>query len=89
MARFDLNMSFVTCRSDYHIRRPGLRYFSIEFVAAQGHYRELSGLTEIAERCHLDSAYLCRLFAQSDYQSPYDYLTRLKRIYAAGAVADT
>src|SRR5271165_6339627 len=31
------------CRPDYHIRRPGLRYFSIEFVAAGAGSLTLSG----------------------------------------------
>jgi len=49
----------------------------------QTNYLELQGLAEIADRCHLDASYLCRLFDRFDYESPYQYLTRLKMIYAA------
>ena len=49
----------------------------------QNHYLELRGLAEIAARCRLDASYLCRLFDRFDYESPYQYLTRLKMIYAA------
>jgi AraC-like DNA-binding protein len=52
-----------------------------DFIA--GHFLELSGLSEIAERCQLDAAYLCRLFSRFDYESPYEYLTRLKMFHAA------
>jgi AraC-like DNA-binding protein/quercetin dioxygenase-like cupin family protein len=47
------------------------------------HYLDLSGLTEIAGQCQVDPAYLCRLFGRFDYESPYQYLTRLKMIHAA------
>jgi AraC-like DNA-binding protein len=49
----------------------------------QNHYLQLRGLAEIATQCHLDAAYLCRLFDRFDYESPYQYLTRLKMIHAA------
>jgi AraC-like DNA-binding protein len=47
------------------------------------HYLELFSLAEIADQCHLDSAYLCRLFSRFDDESPYEYLTRLKMMHAA------
>ncbi|MCP4609610.1 MAG: AraC family transcriptional regulator [Planctomycetes bacterium] len=40
-------------------------------------------LDQIAEDCHIDSAYLCRLFKRFDNQSPYQYLMRLKMNVAA------
>jgi AraC-like DNA-binding protein/quercetin dioxygenase-like cupin family protein len=46
-------------------------------------YLQFTGLTEIAESCQLDAAYLCRLFRRFDHESPYQYLTRLKMIHAA------
>jgi AraC-like DNA-binding protein len=52
-----------------------------QFIA--DHYLKLQGLTEIAEQCHLDASYLCRLFERFDYESPYQYLTRLKMLHAA------
>ena len=47
------------------------------------HYLEVKGLAEIADRCHIDPAYLCRLFGRFDHQSPYRYLLRLKMQHAA------
>lgn len=49
----------------------------------ESHYLELGGLAETAERCHVDAAYLCRLYARFDYQSPYQHLLRLKMRRAA------
>lgn len=43
----------------------------------------LRSLDQIAEECRIDSAYLCRLFKRFDYQSPYQYLMRLKMNAAA------
>jgi len=47
------------------------------------HYLQLQGLAEVAACCHVDAAYLCRLFGRYDHQSPYQYLTRLKMRAAA------
>ncbi len=52
-----------------------------KFIAE--HYLQLQGLAEIADQCQLDGSYLCRLFERFDYESPYQYLTRLKMIHAA------
>jgi AraC-like DNA-binding protein/quercetin dioxygenase-like cupin family protein len=52
-----------------------------EFVEA--HYLELHGLADLADRCRIDPAYLCRLFAKFHHQSPYQYLTLLKMRHAA------
>jgi AraC-like DNA-binding protein len=49
----------------------------------EDHYLELTGLTEVAEKCHLDAAYLCRLFDRFGHESPYHYLMRLKMMHAA------
>jgi len=43
----------------------------------------LRSLAEIAGHCHVDAAYLCRLFRRFDDQSPYQYLIRLKMAAAA------
>ena len=40
-------------------------------------------LRQIAEECHVDAAYLCRLFQRYDRQSPYQFLMRLKMNRAA------
>lgn len=47
------------------------------------HYLELTSLEEIGKTCHVDPAYICRLFKRFDQQSPYQYLLRLRMNYAA------
>jgi AraC-like DNA-binding protein len=43
----------------------------------------LRTLEQIAADCHVNDAYLCRLFRRYDHQSPYQYLLRLKMNHAA------
>jgi len=47
------------------------------------HFLRLRTLEEIASECHLETAYLCRLFRRYDSQPPYQYLLRLKILHAA------
>jgi len=47
------------------------------------HFGRLHSLEQVAEECHVDTAYLCRLFRRFDQQSPYQFLTRLKMNAAA------
>jgi AraC-like DNA-binding protein/quercetin dioxygenase-like cupin family protein len=47
------------------------------------HSLRLRTLEQIADECHVNSAYLCRLFRRYDDQSPYQYLLRLKMNIAA------
>lgn len=49
----------------------------------EDHPLGLHSLDEIALQCHVDPAYLCRLFRRFDHQSPYQYLLRLKMRHAA------
>ena len=49
----------------------------------QEHSHRLRTLEETAKECHVDTAYLCRLFRRYDHQSPYLFLTRLKMNAAA------
>lgn len=46
-------------------------------------FQRLKTLDQIAAECHLDAAYLCRLFQRYDHQSPYKFLMRLKMNLAA------
>jgi AraC-like DNA-binding protein/quercetin dioxygenase-like cupin family protein len=46
-------------------------------------FQRLKTLEQIAGECHLDPAYLCRLFQRYDHQSPYRFLMRLKMNLAA------
>jgi AraC-like DNA-binding protein len=48
------------------------------------HYLRLRTLEQIARECHVNNAYLCRLFRRYDNRSPYQYLLRLKMNHAAG-----
>jgi AraC-like DNA-binding protein len=54
----------------------------------QTHYAQLKTLAQIAKQCHLDPAYLCRLFRRYDHQTPYQFLMRLKMNQAAGRLLD-
>jgi AraC-like DNA-binding protein len=44
----------------------------------------IRSVNELAERCGVDAAYLCRLFRRFDHESPYKKLIRLKMHEAAG-----
>jgi AraC-like DNA-binding protein len=46
-------------------------------------FQRLKSLEQLAGECHLDAAYLCRLFQRYDHQSPYKFLMRLKMNLAA------
>jgi AraC-like DNA-binding protein len=47
------------------------------------HFMRLKNLQQIAAECHVNGAYLCRLFRRFDHQSPYQFLLRLKMNEAA------
>jgi AraC-like DNA-binding protein/quercetin dioxygenase-like cupin family protein len=47
------------------------------------HSLRLRTLEQVASECHVNNAYLCRLFRRYDNQSPYQYLLRLKMNQAA------
>jgi AraC-like DNA-binding protein len=49
----------------------------------QEHFQRLRTLEQSAGECHVDTAYLCRLFRRFDHQSPYQFLMRLKMNAAA------
>lgn len=46
-------------------------------------FLNLHTLEQVASQCHMDKAYLCRLFQRYDHQSPYQFLLRLKMNDAA------
>lgn len=50
----------------------------------QEHFHRLRTLEQVARECHVDAAYLCRLFRRFEQQSPYQYLIRLRMNAAAG-----
>jgi AraC family transcriptional regulator len=47
------------------------------------HFLRLKTLCQIAEECHVDASYLCRLFQRHHHESPYQFLLRLKMNLAA------
>lgn len=49
----------------------------------QQHFRRLKTLEQASAECHVNNAYLCRLFRRYDRQSPYQFLLRLKLNQAA------
>jgi len=46
-------------------------------------FDKLKSLEQAARECHVDRAYLCRLFRRYDHQTPYRFLMRLKMNLAA------
>ncbi len=53
------------------------------------HALEIRSLSELAERCHVDGAYLCRLFRRFEHESPYHRLMRLKMNHAAARMQES
>jgi AraC-like DNA-binding protein len=49
----------------------------------QDNFLKLHNLEQIAIECHVDAAYLCRLFRRNGKPSPYRFLLRLKMNFAA------
>ena len=49
----------------------------------QQHFQRLKTLEQVSAECHVNNAYLCRLFRRYDHQSPYQFLLRLKMNSAA------
>jgi AraC-like DNA-binding protein len=49
----------------------------------QAQHARLKSLGQTAKECHVDPAYLCRLFGRYDHQTPYQFLIRLKMNLAA------
>lgn len=47
------------------------------------HFDRLKSLEQVGRECHVDRAYLCRLFRRYDDETPYRFLTRLKMNLAA------
>jgi AraC-like DNA-binding protein len=47
------------------------------------HFQRLRSVEQIARECHLNNAYLCRLFKRYDEGTAYGYLLRMKMNYAA------
>lgn len=44
----------------------------------EDHWQRIRTLDEVAARCAVSEAYLCRLFQRFDHRSPYQFLTRMK-----------
>lgn len=53
------------------------------------HALRLQSLDQIAVECHVNQAYLCRLFQRFNRNSPYKYLLRLKMNHAAERLQQT
>ena len=52
------------------------------------HFDRLKSLDQVAQECHVDRAYLCRLFRRYDRQTPYRFLLRQKMSLAAERLQD-
>ncbi len=55
----------------------------------QERFLTLRSLGDIARACHVDGAYICRLFKRFGDISPYDYLVQLRMEYAAELLRDS
>jgi AraC-like DNA-binding protein/quercetin dioxygenase-like cupin family protein len=71
-------------------RAPAAGIESLSFASYQHcrqhiekNFPQLKTLQQIAGECHVDDAYLCRLFQKFDHQTPYQFLMRLKMNLAA------
>jgi len=53
------------------------------------HYRKVESLAEIGEACHVDPAYICRLFKRYAHQSPWQHVLALKMRDAAQRLQST
>lgn len=49
----------------------------------EGNYRRIETLSQIADECQVDPAYVCRLFKRYAHQSPWQFVLRLKMQDAA------
>ena len=54
----------------------------------RSHCGQLTSLEQVARECHIDRAYLCRIFQRYARQTPYQYLLRLKMNLAAERLQD-
>lgn len=54
----------------------------------QEEHARLRSVTDVARACHVDAAYLCRLFRRFSGQTPYQYLLRRKLEAAAARLSE-
>jgi len=54
----------------------------------RSHCGQLKSLEQVARECHVDRAYLCRIFQRYARQTPYQFLLRLKMNLAAERLQD-
>ena len=73
----DLAVSADTARSVAFSSYMRCRHF------IQEHCAEITSARQVADTCHLDHAYICRLFQRFCRESPYEYLWQLRMNHAA------
>ena len=74
--------------SESHAPRGGIESHSFTTYQdcrrhVENNFARLKTLRQIAQECHVDGAYLCRLFQKFDHETPYQFLMRLKMNLAA------
>jgi AraC-like DNA-binding protein len=67
-------------------RSEGYQTFARCRAFIYSHYMELGSIEEVAKHCHIDPAYLARLFKRFSNERPLHLLTRLKTQYAADLI---
>jgi len=55
----------------------------------QEHCAEVASARQVADACHLDNAYICRLFQRFGRESPYEYLWQLRMNHAVQMLKDS
>lgn len=73
----DLAVSTDTARSAAFSSFMRCRHF------IQEHCAEITSARQVADACHLDHAYMCRLFQRFDTESPYESLLKLRMNHAS------
>lgn len=72
-----------TTQPGSHSERRSLATFERCRQHIDTHFLSLATVEQVAAACHLDSAYLCRLFRRFQAETPYRYLQRLQMQWAA------
>lgn len=73
----------IDARSAHHAESPAYDTYTRCRQHAEEHFATLSTAAAWARACHVDQAYLSRLFKRYSHQKPYQFLQQLKMDHAA------
>lgn len=87
MADLLARLILLRIRQDGRMAAPAYKDSYVTYARCRDYIREhfkcLRSMDTVAEACHLDRAYLSRLFKKHSSESPYQFLTRMKMESAA------